>query len=83
MAWFSRKNSPSLQRRVQTLEIALAELHDAYELLLASHKRLRSRTGMREYRARQDEDIPDSRVDPTGWKRAMRARQLNGKKSEG
>lgn len=60
----------------------LTELHDAYSALLSSHKKLRSRVGMREVRERRkngadaptDGDLPDPRVDPEGWKRAMRLR---------
>ena len=72
----SNKRSLSL-RRMAEVEATLTELSDAYDALLKSHKKLRSRIGMRENRARRangakDDDIPDAKTDPDGWKRAMR-----------
>jgi len=60
----------------------LAELEDNHEALSASHKRLRSRIGMQEMRARRkngddsqpDLDLPDPQKDPEAWKREMRVR---------
>jgi hypothetical protein len=57
------------------VEAALTELTDAYDALLDSHKKLRARIGMRKVRADRKEngsDVPDSTVDPAGYKRAMR-----------
>ena len=69
------KRSVSLAR-IAEVEATLTELSDAYSALLASHKKLRSRITMRENRAKAangaDTDLPDSRTDPDGWKRAMR-----------
>ena len=57
------------------VEASLSELTDAYDALLSSHKKLRSRIGMRAVRegaeaARQA--IPDPKDDPAGYKKAMR-----------
>lgn len=46
------KNSVSL-RRIAEVEATLTELLDSYDSLLTSHKKLRSRIGMREYRERK------------------------------
>lgn len=62
------------------LSAEVTDLRDAYESLLQSHKKLRSKIGMREVRARRknnadrDQDVPDPRDDPDGYKRAMRAK---------
>ena len=62
--------------RMAEVEVALTDLTDAYDALLASHKKLRSRIGMRNVREkRQNGDNlgePDARTDPDGYKRAMR-----------
>lgn len=51
--------SPS--RRIAKLEVEVSDLHEAYETLYESHKRLRSREGMAELRARRkDADAPGS-----------------------
>lgn len=68
------KRSLSLSKLAE-IETQLTELTDAYDALLASHKKLRSRIGMRAHRAGKgttDGGIPDSRDDPAGYKRAMR-----------
>jgi len=72
----SNKRSLSLAR-IAEVEATLTELSDAYDALLKSHKKLRSRIGMRENREKRangalEDNMPDARTDPDGWKRAMR-----------
>lgn len=64
------KRSLSL-RKMAEVEASLSELTDAYDALLTSHKKLRSRIGMRHHRERKNE-VPDPQQDPAGYKRAMR-----------
>ncbi len=63
-------------REIAVLSEEVTNLGDAYASMLASHKKLRSRIGMREKRARDatqnGSEIPDPRDDPDGYKRAMR-----------
>lgn len=64
---------------VAALSAELTDLRDAYESLLASHKKLRARITMRQHRANgkdPDTDVPDWRTDPQGYKRAMRHKHL-------
>lgn len=75
-------------RRLAQIELELAELREMHESLLESHKRFRSREGMRDLRQRRkkaDGAAPDPYTDPEGWKRAMerqRALSLNPAHSE-
>lgn len=58
--------------RITRFEAELADQRMLYEALLESHKRLRSREGMRELRQRTAaEQLPQ---DPLAWKAAMRAK---------
>jgi hypothetical protein len=60
-------------------ETVLTELTDSYDALLTSHKRLRSRYGMRRLRDESKADaLPDPQTDPAGYKAAMRKRLANG-----
>ena len=65
------------------VETSLSELTDAYDALLQSHKKLRSRIGMRavrESKIKAAEAIPDPQTDPAGYKKAMRNKIfINGK----
>lgn len=54
------------------VEASLTELTDAYDALLTSHKKLRSRIGMRHVRENRENAVPDSQTDPAGYKKAMR-----------
>lgn len=75
------KRSLSLSK-LAAIETELTELRDAYDALLTSHKKLRSRIGMRANRAvkgQSDGEIPDPAVDPAGFKRAMRLKLGAGK----
>lgn len=68
------KRSLSLAKLAE-IETTLTELQDAYDALMTSHKKLRSRIGMRANRAAKgnsDGQIPDPAIDPAGYKRAMR-----------
>jgi len=51
--WRLASASYRLLRRARDLEVLTAELNSNFESLMESHKRLRSRTGMAELRARQ------------------------------
>lgn len=75
----SNKRSIGLKKMAE-VEASLTELTDAYDALLTSHKKLRSRIGMRANRdareqAKQD-SIPDPREDPAGYKREMRLKLM-------
>jgi len=71
------KRSLSLKKMAE-VEATLSELTDAYDALLTSHKKLRSRIGMRANRQdKKENEIPDSKTDPAAYKRAMRLK-LNG-----
>lgn len=49
--WTQKNNSKALSlAKVAELETAVTELTDSYHALLTSHKKLRSRIGMREHR---------------------------------
>jgi len=78
------RRAPSL-KRVADIECELTELKDAYDSLLTSHKKLRSRIGMR--KNRDDQAQPDAGMpDPNApdWKKQARvalakAGRLNAK----
>ena len=63
-------------RRLTDIEVTLTELTDSYDALLESHKKLRSRIGMRKTREDQKTPpngaAPNPQTDPDGYKRAMR-----------
>lgn len=79
------KRSVSL-REIAILSDEVTNLGDAYASLLASHKKLRSRIGMRDKRAKDNDDNgsgePDPRTDPQAWKTYMR-KQLHMQKFGG
>ena len=75
------KRSLTLSKLAE-IETQLTELTDSYAALLTSHKKLRARIGMRAGRAsagNSEGQIPDSRTDPAGFKRAMRLKLGAGK----
>ena len=45
--------SSQLRKRIRNVESSFADLESSFESLLESHKRLRSRAGMRELRSRR------------------------------
>lgn len=66
-------NARNARSQMAQVEASLTELTDAYDALLASHKKLRSRIGMRHVREdRKENAVPDSATDPAGYKKAMR-----------
>ena len=81
-------------RDYRQLLLHLAEIEDLHEALAASHKRLRSRVGMRELREKRkvSSDVPGELgldgaaanedhpkpIDPVEWKRQMRIRLHKG-----
>lgn len=53
-AFFGRVFASSqLRKRIRNVESSFADLESSFESLLESHKRLRSRAGMRELRSRR------------------------------
>lgn len=71
-----QENSRSVSlAKMAHVEASLSELTDAYDALLSSHKKLRSRIGMRAVRAGNEAAkaaLPDPQTDPAGYKKAMR-----------
>jgi len=66
------RRAPGL-KRVADIECELTELKDAYDALLTSHKKLRSRIGMRKNRddqAQPDDGMPDPKS--PDWKKQAR-----------
>lgn len=53
VAWKQASTCYRLRKRVHELELSTADLNSTLENLLDSHKRLRSREGMKELRARR------------------------------
>lgn len=72
----NERNSRSVSlAKMAHVEASLSELTDAYDALLSSHKKLRSRIGMRAVRAGKEaaaNALPDPQQDPAGYKKAMR-----------
>lgn len=74
------KRSVSL-RRIAEVEATLTDLLDSYQSLLTSHKRLRSRIGMREHRKKRpggSDDaslghVPTDEVEKARYKAQLRA----------
>ena len=69
-----KERGPGLGK-LSKIETELTEHADSIEALHESLRKLRSRVGMRENRAAKgttDGQIPDSKTDPAGYKRAMR-----------
>jgi hypothetical protein len=62
------RRAPGLKRLTE-IEVELTELKDSYAALLTSHKKIRSRIGMRELRERE----ADQTNDPATWKQRARA----------
>lgn len=58
--------------RIAELSTELTELHDAYDALLSSHKKLRSRIGMRENRAKKASDPDPEDLSSVTDKRQLR-----------
>lgn len=73
--WVKENNKRSRAlKELGELSIEVTDLRDLYSSLNSTMKKLRSRIGMRELRARQEaeEQVPDPAVDPAGYKRVMR-----------
>ena len=73
-------------RDIRTIVLHLSELEDMHEALAASHKRLRSRVGMQDLRARRKsekngaDDQPEAgQLDSEAWKRQKRLELASGK----
>lgn len=69
-------------RDFREMRLFLADLDDRHEALVASHKRLRSRVGMKELRAKrkQEDDIPEkSEETPEQWKKRKRLELHSGR----
>ncbi len=71
------KNSVSL-RKMAEVEATLTDLSDSYEALLESHRKLRSRIGMRKIRQKRQDDVnsdsvPSGEAEKARYKAALRA----------
>lgn len=54
VSWVEKNNAKSLQlRQIAELEATMTEILDSHQSLLESHKKLRSRIGMRELREKR------------------------------
>lgn len=83
LKWIEKNNKNSVTlKRIAELETEMTECTDAVVAYGASLKKLRSRVGMRKVREEAADAIPDSTVDPEGYKRAMRLKILPVKKQE-
>ena len=80
---YASQNSTRADRKaVRQLTLEVADLRELYDYQLDKMRRLSSRVGMRNARRKggrrvaenTDSDIPDPKVDPVGWKAAMRQR---------
>ena len=67
-----RFTAHKINRDLVSISSELSDLRDLYEALIASHKKLRSRIGMRRLREKNSDEMPDPAVDPAAWKREMR-----------
>jgi ElaB/YqjD/DUF883 family membrane-anchored ribosome-binding protein len=50
-----------MTKRLRVVEMEIADLTSSFESLLESHKRLRSRAGMRELRAREEAPLVEDK----------------------
>ena len=67
-------------KKIAELQLEVTDHADLIRQLYDGLKKLRSRAGMRELRERRkldDNDLPDPKTDPEGWKKAMRLRLHN------
>jgi hypothetical protein len=71
--WGRVSASSQIKKRMRDLEATTADLESSFESLLASHRVLRSRAGMRELRAREKE------TDRRETKAEVRARVFGNK----
>lgn len=72
--WMVQHNTSSASlKQLAEIQTELTDQADTISVLSSSMKKLRSRIGMRELRAKGgDNEIPDSKTDPDGYKRFMR-----------
>lgn len=72
----ARWRASKVRKELGLLRVAYADLYELYSALQDSHKRLRSRIGMRELREKRKQNpestVPDPNSDPDGWKKYMR-----------
>ena len=83
--WLASSNKKSIAlKQLTQLELDMTDHADAIASINKTLKSLRSRIGMRELRARNDDSVPDQHTDPEGFKRVMRQKlhlgKLNGKR---
>lgn len=79
-----KNNEASVSLRQMTaLQVEMTEITDSVKSLHTSLHKLRSRIGMRDLAKRREGEqidaLPDSKLDPEGWKREMRKRLHQGK----
>lgn len=63
VSWQQASRCSRTTKRLRDVELETSELTLAFESLLESHKRLRSRAGMRELRAREEAPPVESKAD--------------------
>jgi hypothetical protein len=78
VCWKSASACTSAAKSHRETAVAMADLQSSYDSLLASHRKLAARVGMRHKRGRDaaTDDLDDI---PPGDKAALRARYLNGR----
>ena len=76
--WMQDNNKRSIAlKQLAELQLEVTDHDDLIRQMYDGLKKLRSRAGMRELREKRkvdDSDLPDPKVDPEGWKKAMRLR---------
>jgi len=79
-----RQNKRSLSlSKLAEIETTLTELTDSYAALLTSHKKLRSRIGMREHREKTGNEVVDTLPTSEAERLAYKARLRDRAKSTG
>lgn len=71
----SENKSSKTLKQLTDIEATLTDHEDSLVAVQSTLKKLRSRIGMRELRARKTEngsDVPDAKEDPAAWKAYMR-----------
>jgi len=79
-----RQNKRSLSlSKLAEIETTLTELTDSYAALLTSHKKLRSRIGMREHRDKTGKEVVDTLPTTEAERLAYKSRLRDRAKSSG
>jgi len=79
--WIKENNEKSVAlKEIAEMQLTLTDHADLLHQITAGIKKLRSRAGMRELREKRSldgSDLPDPKLNPEEWKRAMRLRLHN------